>query len=256
MTRELYELVVDILRKPQDTTVGDPQLRFWVRQRFQLMSGPGDRYCALHEGKRVVLRDEIYDVVVRAHIDSQHGGRDKTYNVLRKEWSYVPKETVATFIKLCAVCNGKRAKEKKQAAQRQERKLRAGITSRTPPPAPPVQPPPNEMYGLPINLANALAQAPADFSDAANESMPGPGYLSALDSYGSTDTSSMALPVPPELAAALASPPPQAAGAFAETSGSSFTTAAFAAAAAAAMAVSQQQQQSRPGDISTSSQQP
>ncbi|GAA5874029.1 hypothetical protein JCM3774_001588 [Rhodotorula dairenensis] len=255
MPRELYDLVIDILRKPQDTTVGDPQLRFWVRQRFQLMCGPGERYCALHEGKRVVLRDELYDVVARAHIDSHHGGRDKTYNALRKEWSYVPKETAAAFIKLCAVCNGKRAKEKQQAAERQERKRRTGTMPRAPAPAPPPQPSPSEMYGLPVNLANALGQAPVEFNGTATGSVHRPpGYLSALDPYGTTDTSSMALPVPPELAVALADPSPDGSGPFAEAGGSSFTTAAYAAAAAAAM-VASQQQQSRPGDISTSSQQ-
>ncbi|GAA5971422.1 hypothetical protein JCM8115_000208 [Rhodotorula mucilaginosa] len=247
MPRELYSLIIDILRKPQDTTVGDPQLRFWVRQRFQLMNGPDDRCCALHEGKRVVLRDEIYDVVARAHTEAQHGGRDKTYNVLKRDWSYVPKETVATFIRLCSVCNGKRTKEKKQAADRKEKKSRATSVSAAPTSsqvpegsAPPAIPSTSELYGLPVNLSNALGQAPVHFPTPPNPlsaTAAAGGYYSVLDSnLGGTDSSSssMALPVPPELAGAYGAPPADAAGQFGPTGGSTFTTAAVTAAAAAA----------------------
>lgn len=262
--RELYSLILDILRKPQDTTVGDPQLRFWVRQRFQLMNGPGDRCCALHEGKRVVLRDEIYDVIARAHTESQHGGRDKTYNVLKRDWSYVPKETVATFIKLCSVCNGKRTKEKKQAADRKEKKSRATSVGTIPTSsqlpngsaAPPATPSTSDLYGLPVNLSNALGHAPVHFASPPHpsSSAAAAGYYSVLDPLGGSDSSSMALPVPPELAAAYGAPPAGAASQFGSAAGSTFTTAAVAAAAAAIEASRQPQQQ--PGrDVLTSSQQ-
>lgn len=261
--RELYSLIIDILRKPQDTTVGDPQLRFWVRQRFQLMNGPDDRCCALHEGKRVVLRDEIYDVVARAHTEAQHGGRDKTYNILKRDWSYVPKETVATFIKLCSVCNGKRTKEKKQAADRKEKKSRAtsvsaGRTSSQLPEgsAPPAIPSTSDLYGLPVNLSNALGQAPVSVHlPNPSSSATAAGYYSVLDPLGGSDSSSsMVLPVPPELVPAYGAPPPDAAGQFGSAGGSTFTTAAVAAAAAAIKA-SRQTPQQPPGDILTSSQQ-
>ena len=261
--RELYSLIIDILRKPQDTTVGDPQLRFWVRQRFQLMNGPGDRSCALHEGKRVVLRDEIYDVIARAHTEAQHGGRDKTYSVLKRDWSYVPKETVATFIRLCSVCNGKRTKEKKQAADRKEKKSRATSGGAGPTPsqlpegsASPAIPSTSDLYGLPTNLSNALGQgqAPVHFPNPSSSATAAAGYYSVLDPLGGSDSSSMALPMPPELAAAYGAPPAEAAGQFGPAGGSTFTTAAVAAAAAAIQA-SRQATQQPPGDILSSSQQ-
>ena len=224
------------------------------------MNGPGDRCCALHEGKRVVLRDEIYDVIARAHTEAQHGGRDKTYSVLKRDWSYVPKETVATFIRLCSVCNGKRTKEKKQAADRKEKKSRptsvgAGPTSSQLPEgsAGPAIPSTSDLYGLPTNLSNALGQAPVHFPNPSS-SATAAGYYSVLDPLGGSDSSSMALPMPPELAAAYGAPPADAAGQFGSAGGSTFTTAAVAA-AAAAIESSRQAPQQQPGDILTSSQQ-
>ncbi|GAA5988037.1 hypothetical protein JCM10908_002037 [Rhodotorula pacifica] len=246
MPRELYDTIIQILRKPQATTIGDPQLRFWVRQRFQLMTGPRDSCCALHEGKRVVLRDEIYDVVAKAHLDSKHGGRDKTYTLLRQDWSYVPKETVATFTKLCPVCSGKRApKEDRQGASRQakEAPLVAGEQSR---PLMPSSSSGNKEHGSSTinSLSDALGVAPADFTRLNTEapnvssSAASSAYLEFLGPYThTTASSSLDLPVPPELASTLApSSASDVMASYVAPSSSDFATAAAAAGAAAVAA--------------------
>ncbi|GAA5905484.1 hypothetical protein JCM8208_004295 [Rhodotorula glutinis] len=107
MTDSLHNLVLAILREPQNTKQGDPQMRFWVRQRFLLVAAPeGDH--VVHEGKRVVLRSHLFDAISAAHVAAQHGGRDKTFAEVRKHASYVPKETVVLYIRLCPTCGGKR----------------------------------------------------------------------------------------------------------------------------------------------------
>lgn len=107
MSPSLHELVLAILLDPQNTKQGDPQLRFWVRQRFNLQSGTDGNFV-MHEEKKVVLRTALFDVISAAHALSQHGGRDKTYAEVKKLWSYVPKEVVTVFVKMCPTCNGKR----------------------------------------------------------------------------------------------------------------------------------------------------
>lgn len=116
----LHHLVLAILREPQNTKQGDPQLRFWVRQRFTLLSAPEGDFV-LHEDKKVVLRSDLFDTVSAAHVAVEHGGRDKTYTELRKHSSYVPKEVVVLFIRLCPTCGGKRKTVKGKRPQGDKR---------------------------------------------------------------------------------------------------------------------------------------
>ncbi|KAL7337635.1 hypothetical protein BJY59DRAFT_640441, partial [Rhodotorula toruloides] len=112
MTDALHDLVLKILIEPQNTQLGDPQLRFWVRQRFTLLEQPEGKYV-LHDYKKVVLKDALWETIASAHAETKHGGRDKTYAAVKKGWSYVPKEVVTVFVKLCPTCGGKRATERK-----------------------------------------------------------------------------------------------------------------------------------------------
>ncbi|BGP25455.1 hypothetical protein Rt10032_c04g2037 [Rhodotorula toruloides] len=120
MTDSLHDLVLKILISPQNTQLGDPQLRFWVRQRFTLLEQPEGKYV-LHDNKKVVLKDALWDTIASAHAESKHGGRDKTYAAVKKGWSYVPKEVVTVFVKSCPTCGGKRATERKSTGPREKK---------------------------------------------------------------------------------------------------------------------------------------
>lgn len=206
--RDLYDTVLEILRKPLDTKVGDSQLRFWARQRFRLMEGPNDDDCVLHEGKRVVLRDEIYDVLAAVHESSQHGGRDRTYATLRERWSYVPKEIVTSFIKLCPTCNGKRVTDKQIPRDGLSKKRRSkpdddnelptlpSLPSEQPdPPAPPIDP---QLYGLPEGLVKAFASCPTEVAPSqppqSNSAIPPASMPAFTPSYGQAALSVLAEP--------------------------------------------------------------
>ncbi|GAA5859904.1 hypothetical protein JCM8547_004380 [Rhodosporidiobolus lusitaniae] len=104
MSPSLHSLCLRILLSPRDTSLGDPQLRFWIRQRLKLISSPGGDTMQLN-GRTVVLRDEIYDRLVEAHREVEHKGRDKTFAVVKARYAYVPKELVAAFVKHCPVCH-------------------------------------------------------------------------------------------------------------------------------------------------------
>ncbi|GAA5918048.1 hypothetical protein JCM6882_008156 [Rhodosporidiobolus microsporus] len=107
MTRDLYDNIRFILAHPGNTSVGDPQLRFWARQRFQVVTkldGP----VLVHEKRQVVTRDRLYEVLCEAHEVSAHGGRDKTFSIIKRKYSYIPKEVAAGFVKACPKCVTKR----------------------------------------------------------------------------------------------------------------------------------------------------
>jgi hypothetical protein len=83
-----YLEILDILREPNNTDLASPQFRFWVRKTFLLdesvspaeksEDGSPKSWVALHDGKRVALREELYAIICEAHEKCGHGGRDTT----------------------------------------------------------------------------------------------------------------------------------------------------------------------------------
>lgn len=41
-----------------------------------------------HEGKPVAIREKLYKILVKAHKECQHGGRDKTSHQVRRVYSW------------------------------------------------------------------------------------------------------------------------------------------------------------------------
>lgn len=71
-----YAMILQVLKDPRNTTVSTAQFRFWVKKMFRLTFSSGQR--VYHDGKPVAMREEIYGILVRAHREAHHGGRDKT----------------------------------------------------------------------------------------------------------------------------------------------------------------------------------
>lgn len=69
-----YAMILQVLKDPRNTAVSTAQFRFWVKKMFQLTS----RQIVCHDGKPVAMREQIYGILVRAHREAHHGGRDKT----------------------------------------------------------------------------------------------------------------------------------------------------------------------------------
>ncbi|GAA6018170.1 hypothetical protein JCM10207_002856 [Rhodosporidiobolus poonsookiae] len=90
LSRKLHDFILSVLLEPRNTTLGDAQLRFWVRQRFTILSTTEGDLVA-HEDKPVVTRDDIYRVLCLVHVETKHGGRDKTFGMIKARYSYIPK---------------------------------------------------------------------------------------------------------------------------------------------------------------------
>ncbi|KAI8332937.1 hypothetical protein BC941DRAFT_330620, partial [Chlamydoabsidia padenii] len=97
-----YYLIQQVLRDPRNTAISTAQFRFWVKKMFQLQVGTVDIIC--HDNKPVAIKEHIYDILVRAHREAHHGGRDKTSALVRRKFSWIPKELVARFVRHCPFC--------------------------------------------------------------------------------------------------------------------------------------------------------
>ncbi|GEM11080.1 proteophosphoglycan ppg4 [Rhodotorula toruloides] len=158
---ELFAFILDTLRDPSDTTLGDSGERYWARAHFELIRpaddqhgevlGPkGDplvRYFTINQKTRkrtaeksVAQRHEIYEIVKEAHERTKHGGRDKTYSAVKAEWSHIPKDLVTGFIKHCPTCSDERGASPSKAEKAKKVKLPAlnslKLPTRPPPPTP------------------------------------------------------------------------------------------------------------------------
>jgi len=90
----------------KDTTIDSAQFRFWAKKMFEFNERTGE---VLHERKPVATRERLYSILCRAHDDCQHGGRDKTSAQVHKEYSWVPKELIARFVRECPSCRKRRS---------------------------------------------------------------------------------------------------------------------------------------------------
>ncbi|KAF4770807.1 hypothetical protein HAV15_012818 [Penicillium sp. str.  len=98
-----------VLIDPKDTAVESAQFRFWVKKMFKLEAvGSDHRKMICHEGKPVAIRQKLFKILTRAHQKCQHGGRDKTSTQVRQIYSWVPKELIARFVKICPTCQVRR----------------------------------------------------------------------------------------------------------------------------------------------------
>lgn len=69
-----YQLILCVLKDPRNTSISTAQFRFWVKKMFQLV----DKDIVYHDNKPVAMREQIYSILVTAHRQAHHGGRDKT----------------------------------------------------------------------------------------------------------------------------------------------------------------------------------
>ncbi len=61
---------------------GTAQFRFWVKKMFGLIEFYGNDVVG-HQGKPVAIREDIYDILVHCHDQCDHGGRDRTVEVVK-----------------------------------------------------------------------------------------------------------------------------------------------------------------------------
>ncbi|KAI8099312.1 uncharacterized protein BX664DRAFT_253874 [Halteromyces radiatus] len=101
--QQRYGLILQVLKDPRNTAISTAQFRFWVKKMFHLH---GSTVC--HDDKPVAMQEQIYPILIRAHREAHHGGRDKTSALVRKRYSWIPKELIARFVRRCPFCISRR----------------------------------------------------------------------------------------------------------------------------------------------------
>ncbi|KAI9254862.1 hypothetical protein BY458DRAFT_492847 [Sporodiniella umbellata] len=101
-----YTMIRKVLKNPRDTSTSTAQFRFWVKKMFYL--SPRSQDAIYHDQKPVATKENIYQILVSAHKEANHGGRDKTSSIVKCQYSWIPKELVARFVRCCPTCKTRR----------------------------------------------------------------------------------------------------------------------------------------------------
>ena len=104
ITKATYLAVSAVLDNHDDGLRYDAAFRFWARKMF---SFDGERL--MHDGKPVATTDEIYSILVECHHKASHRGRDATTKLVHDNYSWIPKDIIARFVKDCPTCREKRS---------------------------------------------------------------------------------------------------------------------------------------------------
>ncbi|KAA8899105.1 hypothetical protein FN846DRAFT_990769 [Sphaerosporella brunnea] len=99
-----YDRIHAVLKDPKDITIGSSQFRYWARRMFRLKVLADGNSQVLHADKLVAVREDLHDILTVAHIQCQHGGRDKTAAQVKTKYSWVPRALVARFVMDCRSC--------------------------------------------------------------------------------------------------------------------------------------------------------
>ncbi|KAF8968768.1 hypothetical protein BDZ97DRAFT_1755059 [Flammula alnicola] len=115
ISQALFDRIWDVLHEP-DGHGETAQFRFWARKMFTVSKthrvtlgvvDNGDdtpQEVLLHDNLLVAIQEQLYDLLCYCHGSTGHGGRDKTCALIRKHYTWVPKDLVSNFIKSCPTC--------------------------------------------------------------------------------------------------------------------------------------------------------
>ncbi|KAH6904453.1 hypothetical protein BKA70DRAFT_1296744 [Coprinopsis sp. MPI-PUGE-AT-0042] len=115
ISQSMFDRIWDVLHHPE-SQIETAQFRFWARKMFTVckdyritlgvpegMEAPAQEVL-LHDNLLVAIQEQLYDLLCYCHGSTGHGGRDKTCALIRKHYTWVPKDLVSNFIKACPTC--------------------------------------------------------------------------------------------------------------------------------------------------------
>lgn len=86
----------------------DEKFQHWVLDTFELSKATCISLVIKRNKKIVAVLEEMYNILVHYHAKSDHGGRDKTANAVLKEYAYIPRKIISSFVQACPTCKSKR----------------------------------------------------------------------------------------------------------------------------------------------------
>merc|ERR1719326_1536210 len=111
LKKKNLKVISEILRAPRrsekSVVLGNVTYRKWVRKHFAIDEDTG-QVVSKKSRKAVCAVEDMYNVILKAHLKCGHGGINKTAEVVVKNYSGIGQLVVDAFVRKCEVCNKRR----------------------------------------------------------------------------------------------------------------------------------------------------
>ncbi|CAF2120259.1 unnamed protein product [Rotaria magnacalcarata] len=102
----LYDDIILVLRDGW----GDSQLKFWARKNFKLIwNGNEHILYEIESNLPIVIYENLYEKIKECHEKVGHRGRDKTWLEVKKQYAWIPMDSVKIFVSQCDICSKRNA---------------------------------------------------------------------------------------------------------------------------------------------------
>lgn len=113
ITESMAEEYLQILSNPQNTSIGTPETRHWIKSNFSYQSIGGVPILLRQEKppdnwKPVALKERLYYIIAEEHLAIGHGGTKATYKQVASKYYGVKRYLTDSFVEKCKTCQTRR----------------------------------------------------------------------------------------------------------------------------------------------------
>ena len=94
------------------------KFKHWCKNQFKVetIGARNLLYCS-KTSLPVTTKEETFDTILRCHLRVGHTGRDKTFDEVKKNYSWVNRNVVQLFLQTCTTCNTRQPLKKPKAGK-------------------------------------------------------------------------------------------------------------------------------------------
>ncbi|CAG8768192.1 5614_t:CDS:2, partial [Racocetra persica] len=113
-----YDLIISVLRDPNNLNLGTPKDRHWIKNSFQLRelgteTNPITQIITVSKIENglelthtICPFNRLYDILCKIHAGVlKHIGASKMWDVIGKQYDYIPQSFIKEFCGICKTCS-------------------------------------------------------------------------------------------------------------------------------------------------------
>ena len=107
---EYEKKVIDVLKRGK-TGQSMPREEYHFLTKYSLVSMDGVDKVTKKDGKYMVTKETVVELIRHAHTETLHGGEKKTHKKLLEKYANISRSLISSYISRCARCVEKRSRK-------------------------------------------------------------------------------------------------------------------------------------------------
>ena len=119
ITQDLYDKVLNAIHLNSGAKCNDgAKFKHWCKNYFKVetIGARNLLYCG-KTSLPVTTKEDMFDTILRCHLRVGHKGRDKTFDEVKKNYSWINRKAVQMFLQTCPTCNTRQPLKKPKAGK-------------------------------------------------------------------------------------------------------------------------------------------